>query len=242
MKQVQQNKAEEGIAHIGLIILVVAVLAAITFSAWWVWNKNKISGQKTNLSNNGQQNGAEQEEQTEDDIAIPAGWKQYKNSGAGFSFYYPPGWGEVKSQDNQYIFSGFPGVSFQVNRRDKQHDPVELGVKDDNVIDVRSVGSSAKVIFVTGIDPPTEEEIFDSGNVVKQLAESRACVIDDVYPYELEPDPDAINRHIYLGLCGLLNSTYGAFTFNSNGLDVTKPETKKIKEELVQSLQTFVAF
>lgn len=240
-----QKTPSQGFVHLGLIIVTVLVVVAAGFAGWYVWYRNQDEKQSNSTDNTSQPNGSQQpeEEQREGSTVVaPEGWRQYKNDTAGFSFYYPPEWGDVKSGGTKYQFSKLSGASFQANRRDKQHDPVEFGIRDNNIIDVSVNRDSAVVTYLSGTEPPTKEKVIPSSDVVRRLPNSLACVAEVVNPNEFGGDPDAANTRVYLGYCGLVNPVYGAFTFNSNGRDTTKPESQKLKEDIVKLLQTFETF
>ncbi len=247
MKQTVQQK---GFAHLGLIIILIISLAAIAFGGWYVWNKNKGENKQADgLTQNSNQNQQTQQNQPnnaskEPVSSIPEGWKLYKNEQAGFSFYYPPEWGEVEKNDSgSFGFSKLSGsMSFQANRRDKKHTEGGFGVQVHNVIDVLATGDSAIVTFLTGVEPPLRKETYGPDKVIKKLSESRACVLEDVSVYEIYGDPDSANSYVFFGYCGLINDSYGAFALDSPGMDIAKSETQKLKEDITKLLQTFETF
>lgn len=50
---------EKGLAHIGLVIAVVVVVAAVAFGGWYVWGKNKDDKNSDNKSNSSQNNNSQ---------------------------------------------------------------------------------------------------------------------------------------------------------------------------------------
>lgn len=52
----KQNRQEKGLAHLGLIIVAVIVVAAVAFGGWYVWQKNKDDKKDSNSSNTNQTN------------------------------------------------------------------------------------------------------------------------------------------------------------------------------------------
>lgn len=78
----------QGIAHLGLILAIVVVVAAVAFGGWYVWQKNRDDKPTNNVSQN------EQKDAGKDPQAIDpyAGWQSYSNAKYDISFKYPPDW------------------------------------------------------------------------------------------------------------------------------------------------------
>lgn len=232
----QQNRKEKGFAHVALIAVAVIILALAAFGGWWVWEKNK-EGRKTNdaaAQNTDQEN--------EEKVKAPEGWKLYQNNEAGFSFYYPPEWGDVKDKGSEsFEFSSLKELIFQANRRDKDHTQGHFGTLQlNNAIDVFLRNQTAFVSFLTGGTPSTREEEFKGDEIMAILDNAHACVLDDASVYEsYMNDPELINSYVYFGYCGLNDTTYGAVSFVSNSVDVTKDTTQQFKDKFKKLLQTF---
>lgn len=52
----KQNQRQKGFAHIGLILIAIAIIAAVAFGGWWVWDKNRDNKQASNSNNTSQTN------------------------------------------------------------------------------------------------------------------------------------------------------------------------------------------
>lgn len=128
----RQQIREKGLAHLGLIIAVVVVVAAVAFGGWYVWDKNKNDKNSDGKNNSSQNNGSDNE--SGEESKIPKGYIVYENKEFGFSFAYPEEVGALmaansensdivlyaRSADNKDAFAPYTSSSLdvQINKKD----------------------------------------------------------------------------------------------------------------------------
>lgn len=81
---------EKGIAHLGVIIAVVVVVAAVAYGGWYVWDKKKTNGPQTNQA----------QSETESQVDETTDWVSVTVQGGAFSMRVPDGWKLTKYPDN----------------------------------------------------------------------------------------------------------------------------------------------
>lgn len=81
----KQSTRQQGFAHIAIILAIVAVLAAVGFGGWYVWEKNKKEEPKQSASS---QMESQQKEKGQK-AKTPEGYILYENPKYDFSFAYP---------------------------------------------------------------------------------------------------------------------------------------------------------
>jgi len=92
-------KQQDGIAHPGIILLILLVLSAIGFAGWRVHETGKDAKEAESTATNNSSATTPASQQNEN--KIPNGYELYENAELGFKFAYPKEWGEAKfNEDN----------------------------------------------------------------------------------------------------------------------------------------------
>lgn len=79
-----KKSSSQGIAHLGLILGIVVVIAAVAFGGWYVWDKNK-----DDTKNSSQTNGSDNQVPPTDETAD---WVSVTTQAGAFSMKVPDGW------------------------------------------------------------------------------------------------------------------------------------------------------
>lgn len=108
-----KTKRSQGIAHLGLILGIVVVIAAVTFGGWYVWQKNKDDKKSSDSTNSSQSN---QSGDSEQESGIPEGYLLYESQEYGFSFAYPEQVGSLTISG-----SGNPRILLYLKSADKEN-------------------------------------------------------------------------------------------------------------------------
>jgi hypothetical protein len=87
------TKNQKGFSAVeGIWILVI--LSLVVFTGWFVWqSKNKVNEPARENSNSAVNTDPQKDKDTAQQV--PSNWKTYENNEVGFSFRYPPDWGDV---------------------------------------------------------------------------------------------------------------------------------------------------
>lgn len=97
MKQSQSSDQSQDLAHLGLIIVVLAVIIAAALIGWYVWQRSEDNGsnqtnnatQETNPQGSPNSNNRSQDQKV---IRSTESWTSYSNPEGKFSVKYPSSW------------------------------------------------------------------------------------------------------------------------------------------------------
>ena len=155
------SKSQQGIAHVVLVFLLVAVLSGAGFAGYKVYQGNKGKQHAINTST---------EQPKEDDKAssIPEGFVEYENKELGFKFAYPKEWGGAEVEpgpENDHLVAGSESVITFTQNND-----VTAGLASDNWKHDENLGhggdptNAASYTYASWIKEPTFNEKVYSNN------------------------------------------------------------------------------
>jgi hypothetical protein len=97
-------KNQKGFAHLGIVLLALFVILAVSFAGWKVYDssKSKTTDTQASSSPNKVTRQKAKESPVQEKPKIPEGYVTYENKDIGFKFAYPKDWGTiVRSGDDR---------------------------------------------------------------------------------------------------------------------------------------------
>lgn len=98
-----KNLDQKGIAHLGLMLVIVLVVGAAGFGGWRVYQANQKKDTTTNTQT---PSNSEEQTEAEPEQTIPDGFTEYKHETLGFSFAYPAAWGTASTEKSSNAEKG----------------------------------------------------------------------------------------------------------------------------------------